>query len=281
MQSSHRMGYRGLNKMIALPPGTLLQLMYLRERIDKIPPGEFIEIGPGSGEITRLLLELGWSGFSYDLEEKTITALQERFSKEIEQQRLTPINADFITANLDKKVDLVISCMVMEHLDNDAQNDFMNSAENHLKSDGIMITLVPSSPAHWGIEDDIAGHYRRYTQQSIEALLSFNHWKLLHIAGLTFPLSNLLLPLSNFLVHKNERSKLSLSSQDRTKLSGRRKVKFKTYFPSIFGFLLNETSLFPIYLLQKLFVKSERALVLYFEAKPISAPESVENDRNS
>ena len=50
--------------MRALPPGTILQLMYLRERLRNIKPGRFIEIGPGSGEITRLLLELGWAGAS-------------------------------------------------------------------------------------------------------------------------------------------------------------------------------------------------------------------------
>ena len=175
----------------------------------------------------------------------------------------------------------MISCMVMEHLEDDAQNAFMKMSAEYLKKEGVMIGLVPSSPAHWGIEDDIAGHCRRYTKDSIGTLASVNGWKLLHIAGLTFPISNLLLPLSNFLVNKSERSKLDLSPLDRTKQSGRRQVKFKTYFPAILGLLLNEFTLFPMYILQKLFVKSERALVLYFEAQPNPALESVENDRHS
>lgn len=131
-----------------------------------------------------------------------------------------------------------------------------------------MIALVPSSPSHWGIEDDIAGHYRRYTKHSIETLTSVSGWKLLHIAGLTFPISNFLLPISNFLVNRSERSNLKLSTLDRTKLSGRRQVKFKTFFPSIFGLLLNKYTLSPMYILQKLFSKSEHALVLYFETQP-------------
>jgi hypothetical protein len=48
--------------MNVLPPGTILQLMYLRERIGNIAPGRFVEIGPGSGEVSALLLELGWGG---------------------------------------------------------------------------------------------------------------------------------------------------------------------------------------------------------------------------
>lgn len=254
--------------MLVLPPGTLLQLMYLRERISKIPAGRFIEVGPGSGEITRLLLDYEWFGCSYDLEAKTIASLRERFAKEIVEQRFTAINDDFLSSSTHEKVDLVISCMVMEHLDDDIQNDFMKISAKHLKKGGIMIALVPSSPSHWGIEDDIAGHYRRYTKHSIETLTSVSGWKLMHIAGLTFPISNFLLPISNFLVNRNERSNLKLSTLDRTKLSGRRQVKFKTFFPSIFGLLLNKYTLSPMYILQKLFSKSEHALVLYFEAQP-------------
>jgi len=257
--------------MVVLPPGTLLQLMYLRERIQQISRGSFIEIGPGSGEITRLLLDCGWSGCSYDLEAKTIEVLKERFAKEITQDRFVPINDDYLfSPPASEKVDLVISCMVMEHLEDDAQRAFMQRSAECLKEGGVMIGLVPSSPAHWGIEDDIAGHCRRYTRGGIEMLAADSGWKLLHIAGLTFPISNFLLPISNYLVNRSERSKLDLSPLDRTKHSGRRQVKFKTYFPSILGILLNEFTLFPLYILQKLFVKSERALVLYFEAQPPS-----------
>lgn len=255
--------------MLVLPPGTLLQLMYLQERIRQITPGRFIEIGPGSGEITRLLLSHGWSGFSYDLEEQTITALGSRFSKEIAENRFQPVHADYLlsTPSLSEKVDLVISCMVMEHLEDAAQHIFMEISAHWLKKDGVMIGLVPASPAHWGIEDDIAGHCRRYTRLDIEMLASDSNWKLLHIAGLTFPASNILLPISNFLVARSELAKLDLSTLERTKQSGRRRVKFKTFFPKIFGVLLNRYTLYPLYLLQKIFIKSEDALVLYFEAR--------------
>lgn len=255
--------------MAVLPPGTLLQLMYLRERLKRLKPGEFIEIGPGSGEITRLLLDLGWSGSSYDLETKTIEKLKQGFVKEVEAFRYVPVNDDFLLTS-SKKADLVISCMVMEHLDDAEQISIMKTAAECLNAGGIMIAIVPASPQHWGIEDDIAGHYRRYTIQLINELAVTCGWELRHISGLTYPLSNLLLPVSNFLVNKSERSKLDLSLLERTKQSGRRQVKFKTYFPSLLGIVLNEYTLYPFYLLQKLFAKAESSLVLYFEVKPIS-----------
>ena len=256
--------------MRVLPPGTILQLLYLKERLQRRSPGRFIEIGPGSGEITQLLLDCGWSGSSFDLGPETIANLGARFEKEIAEQRFTPVNADYVNAAIAEKVDLVISCMVMEHLEDDVESAFMAKSATCLKPDGIMMGLVPASPAHWGIEDDIAGHCRRYTRDSLGSLAKASNWSLLHLTGLTFPVSNLLLPISNFLVARSEKHKLAYSALERTKQSGRRTVKYKTYFPSILGILLNPVTLFPLHLIQKLLGKSPRALVLFFEARPES-----------
>ena len=259
--------------MAVLPPGTLLQLMYLRERLKRINPGRFVEIGPGSGEITQLLLDLGWVGKSYDLEAVTVERLQIRFANEIRKGQYQPDNEDYLSQlkpSESKSADLLISCMVMEHLDDAAESSFMRQSSEILKSDGMMIGFVPGSPAHWGIEDDIAGHCRRYTRDKIKGLMTSNNWRVDHLAGLTFPVSNFLLPVSNFLVHRSEKSKLSLSTIERTKHSGRRNVKFKTHFPSLLGLILNRRVLWPLHLLQKLFRNSDRALVIYFESRPNS-----------
>lgn len=256
------------NKMTVLPPGTLLQLMYLRERLLRLSPGRFIEIGPGNGEITNLLLSIGWAGKSYDLEMKTIEALKGRFSKEIAEHRFEPVNEDYLSAPTNEKVDLVISCMVMEHLEDNTLSVFMNKSLENLRQGGVMVGLVPGSPTHWGIEDDIAGHCRRYTRTSIKKLVTNSGWQLRHIAGLTFPASNLLLPISNFLVNRSEKHKLALTALERTKQSGMRSVKYKTHFPLLLGVILNKYTLMPLHIIQKLCVKSERALVLFFEAQP-------------
>ncbi|MGO4303085.1 class I SAM-dependent methyltransferase [Cupriavidus sp. RAF12] len=257
-----------------LPPGTLLQLMYLKERLQTMPPGRFVEIGPGAGEITKLLLDSGWTGCSYDLEARTISALKERFGKEIAAQRFAAINQDYVASETDEPVDLVISCMVMEHLDNAQESAFMQQSRARLAKGGRMIGLVPASPRHWGIEDDIAGHCRRYTRPSLHDLAAGTGWTLHHMAGLTFPVSNWLLPVSNYLVNRSERQKLSMSALERTKQSGRRQVRYKTTFPNVLRWLLNEHTMYPLFQLQKLFSGSERALVLYFEAAPAVEKES-------
>jgi len=88
----------------------------------------------------------------------------------------------------------------------------------------------------------------------------------MNIQGLTFPISNILLPISNFLVKKHEKSKLNLSLIERTKHSGNRNVFMKTRFPEFLKFILNEKILFPFHLLQKMF-HYKNSLTLYFEIK--------------
>jgi SAM-dependent methyltransferase len=251
-----------------LPPGTLLQLMYLRERIRTLQPGFFVEIGPGSGEISALLLRLGWQGIAYDLEPSTIAALKDRFRGEIADGRYRPICGDWLQASGDKTADLVISCMVLEHFDDAGESHFIEAARHRLNPSGRMVTIVPGSPEHWGIEDEIAGHYRRYTQASAATLMESSGMQVEHVAGLTFPISNMLFPLSNFLVRRSEARKLSLSMVERTKQSGIRDVPMKTNFPSVLGLILNERTMYPLHFIQKAFRRSKRAMVLYVEATP-------------
>lgn len=251
--------------MKALPPGTILQLMYLGERLKLIPPGRFLEVGAGAGDVANLLLETGWSGVAYELDIETACRLKVRFKDEIEQGRLTVIHGNILDEKGSHEMDLVISSMVMEHLSDEDEIHFMDVAQSHLVSNGMLIGLVPGSPAHWGIEDEIAGHMRRYTRERIAQLATRTGWIVEHMAGLNFPLSNVLLPLSNRLIKRAESGKLTLSLKDRTLASGKRSIKYKASVPVLFWPIFNRISMYPFHRLQKVFLSSKRALILYFE----------------
>ena len=253
---------------LVLPPGTILQHMYLTERLRALPVGRFVEVGVGNGHLSALLLDLGWQGAGYDLSEEALVRARERLAPALAAGRLHLHHGDWLQAAEAEPVDLVISSMVLEHLPEAAEARYFERCREALAPGGRAILFVPASMKHWGIEDDIAGHLRRYTAQTLQARLAELGWHAEHTAGLTYPLSNWLMPLSNLLVNRSERHKLALGVQERTESSGRRDVLLKTRFPPVLGLVLNPITLYPLHLLQKAMSGHADALVLYAECLP-------------
>lgn len=258
--------------MKEIAPGYILQRMYLKKRLkafanNKQTPLTFCEIGTGKGGNSGLLLSIGINGVGYELNPESCKVAEQYNRKYIDEKRYSVINADFITAPVSQKFDIIFTSMVIEHLSPQQVNDYFKKCKENLNQNGIIISLVPANMKYWGIEDEIAGHYKRYTFECFNKIAETHHFKINHTAGLTFPLSNWLLSLSNFLVKKSESNKKEMTMQERTELSGNRDVMFKTVYPAWFGFFLNEITMLPFYWLQLLNLKNEKSLVIYNELK--------------
>jgi SAM-dependent methyltransferase len=254
---------------VILPPGTQLQHMYVRERLRGRSPGRFVEVGVGRGELSYALLDLGWTGIGYDVSDDAVAEAGKLNRAQISRGRYELQAENWLHATPSARVDLVISSMVIEHLADEEEERYFERCRSWLGPGGIAILLVPASPAHWGIEDDIAGHVRRYTRRGIQQRLRELEWLPRHVAGLTYPLSNVLLPLSNRLVSRAEGGKRRLSMGERTWRSGVRDVPLKTRFAPAFALLLNRVTLYPFFLLQKANRTNTKALVLYVECQPL------------
>lgn len=252
------------------PPGTLLQHLYLAERISGLSPGRFVEVGVGNGHASGVLLSRGWTGTGYDLNADAVESALATNAGFVSSGRFTALHQDWLAeqTSREERVDLVLSSMVLEHLDDAEVSRYFERAAEVLRSDGRAIFFVPGAPRHWGIEDEIAGHHRRYTGRSLESTARAHGWTVDHLAGLTYPLSNLLLGASNRLVRRAEAGKTALSLRRRTELSGHRDVAWKTAFPAWMGLLLNERTMRPFHWLQKRYRTNDGALVIYCECLP-------------
>lgn len=250
-----------------LPPGTILQLMYLKERLKKLQTGYFLEVGCGTGIVSHVLLQRLWSGIGIDLNPDAIAIASQINRKYIEQGRYSASVQDYFTLEMkDYPVDLIISCMVIEHLSDEKECLYFEKARDILKASGKLITIVPACPYYWGIEDEIAGHYRRYTRKNIASKLIMWGYQIDNIVGLTYPLSNWLYPISELLVGTSESHLTTKPIQERTRLSGARNVKFKTTFPNFMKIFLNDITMYPFHILQKLNCNNDYRMVLYAEA---------------
>lgn len=239
--------------------------MYFKERLREVPRGRFVEVGAGQGFLSNTLLNLGWNGSAYELNTQSVAIAAEINRAALSAGRFRLIDDDWLTSEPSDQVDLIVSCMVLEHLNDADERRYFDRCRKLLKPSGTGILFVPGCPDYWGIEDEIAGHYRRYTFDSLRERIQQLGLQIRHLAGLTYPVSNLLYPLSEYLVRRAESRKIDLTLQERTRLSGNRAVLFKTTFPWILKVVLNEAVMYPFHLLQKINSGNRRSMVIYAE----------------
>jgi hypothetical protein len=71
------------------------------------------------------------------------------------------------------------------------------------------------------------------------------------------PTANFLFRFSDWLVrHSPETKKVSLSQREQTETSGIREIPWKTVFPSWVRIILNKYTLYPLFVIQRLFYRS-------------------------
>jgi SAM-dependent methyltransferase len=254
-----------------LPPGTILQRIYVRKRLQGLRPGRFVHVGTGEGSLSRVLLDLGWTGSGWDLNESALERARALMKPYIDARQYELRHGDWLASEPGPPSDLVVSEMLLEHLDDKAEHQYFERAVAELTSDGLGILLVPGSERHWGIEDEVAGHRRRYTRESLRRAVESAGCRVERLVGLTWPLSNVLLPISNRLVRRAEAQRLTLNLQRRTIASGHRNVPWKTRFPPVARLVLNEWALRPFHLAQLAGSQRESALILYCEFRDGSA----------
>ena len=247
-------------------PGTILQFLFIKERLRSLKKERmsFIEVGSGKGYLSQLLLSEGHTGIGVDLNKAACDFNRELNEMYISKGDYEVNNSDFNTIEKNH-FDFLISSLVIEHLNEDELNLFIEKGKNLIRKGGRLIFLVPSNMMAWGIEDEIAGHVKRYSFEDIDLLAKTHNMKSEVAVGLNYPISNWFLRLSNIIVNKNEGYLVSKSKKDRTVYTGNRNVKYKTIYPKLLNIILNEYALFPLHIIQKSFSNNKNSLIMYFE----------------
>jgi SAM-dependent methyltransferase len=92
----------------------------------------------------------------------------------------------------DRTFDVVLLLDVLEHVEDDRAE--LASAMAALAPGGKLVITVPANPSLWSDHDERNGHYRRYTEESLRALLTAAGLApalLTHINARLYPLARL------------------------------------------------------------------------------------------
>jgi SAM-dependent methyltransferase len=202
------------------PPGTWCLHHALFEMLKDIKGNRFIEFGCGDGSVSLKLLEKGYSGVGIDFSPIAIERASSQLSSYVNKGAYQLMLMDiFDTVELDKHIDrnfdIAISLFVMEHVENDIA--FLKQLKSRLRPGGSVIIAVPGRKDKWSLEDETAGHLRRYERNELFNVLKKAGLTNIEVWSIAVPVGNWLFSLSDFIVKmSSEKEKLNVSLKEQT-----------------------------------------------------------------
>jgi trans-aconitate methyltransferase len=155
------------------------------------PVGRFVEMGAGTGHMTRIFLDRGFSGACHDLGEDSRRMMREYLA--YASNRITVV--DDLTQLPEAAFDYLFAFEVLEHIEVD--NEVLHGWMRYLKPGGRILVSVPAHARKYGRSDEIVGHVRRYEKGALQTLLSAVGVGDIRIVNYGFPVTELTRRLSN------------------------------------------------------------------------------------
>jgi SAM-dependent methyltransferase len=244
------------------PPGTFCTQEALRDALKDRRGQTFLDVGCGGGDLSKLLCDAGLTGIGVDFSERALAIANETLSGYIDSGKyklqlgdVHDLPADFT------KVDIAISYMVMEHVEDDV--GFIRKIAQYVKPGGNIILAVPGRRDRWSLEDETVGHIRRYDRDDLDAVLRKASLSRVSVWSVGVPVINMLFNISLWMVARSgEASKVGQSQREQTETSGIRDIPWKTVFPSWVRIILNRKTLYPLFVIQRMFYRTGLGVVM-------------------
>lgn len=237
-------------------PGSLCTYEALRDALKVCGGKTFLDVGCGRGIISKILCEKGLSGVGVDFSARAIAIAETNMAGEIAggKYRLQLVDIHELPADL-AKVDLAVSYMVMEHVEDDV--GFITTIAQYVKPGGSIILGVPGRRDRWSIEDETVGHLRRYDRDDLDKVMRNAGLSQTEVWSIAVPVANLLFHIGAWLVARSsEVAKVGQSQREQTETSGIRDIPWKTVFPAWVKIIFNRTTLWPLFVIQRAFYRT-------------------------
>ena len=140
----------------------------------KVPKnGKIFDFGCGSGYLVSYLQKLGYDASGADASSQSI---EFGLSKGI---RNLSVAKDVEISHLEKDFDLILALDVIEHIEDDLRA--IRGIERALKQRRIAIITVPAYQWMWGLQDEVAHHFRRYSMSGlVDTIKRSGNFEIIH-----------------------------------------------------------------------------------------------------
>ena len=241
-----------LKRVRYLPPRYLFRRSELLRRIKG--GSTFLEVGAGDLTLTTELLKKFATGTAMELTDEIVEI--HRKMPPVLSERLTCLVGDVFSSTLPSGVDVVVSCEVMEHIDEDLE--FLRRLHSALRPGGQILVSVPARAKYWTNHDDFVGHLRRYEKDELVELFREAGFVNVEVVSYGFPFVNFLRLPRSMLAASQQSSRTNWSAADRTVESNHRQIP-ERLSSSPLRFLTRPLLVAPLALLTRPFNRFDRS----------------------
>lgn len=226
-------------------PRYLLRCWVVKRLIRALKPTDFIEIGAASGHMAQWMSEKqNIAGIAVEISPMAIEMMRERLG---DNDQVQIFEQDSI--GLKAEADVLLSMEVLEHIDNDRAT--LNNWFNLIRPGGHLLLSVPAHPHLFSAEDEMAGHFRRYSRAELNEKLATAGFEPPRLLCYGYPLGFVLKHLRTFVAARKLRND-ARSRQQRTEASGVERKQWK-----FLRCILNDVCMLPFNLMQLAFLRTD------------------------
>ena len=226
-------------------PSYLVKRQVILEYLPTCSGDRILEVGCGCGDLLHVLERRGYRGVGIDISEEALALAASGLSGDgFTVSCSTP-------EELSEEFDVVVASEVMEHYQDDL--GFLGQLRDRLRVGGLLLLTVPAHMKDWGPNDDSCGHVRRYERAALFSVLERSGFSDIVICSYGVPVYNIMKPFYDFAIRSE--SARSGAPMEKTAESGGMRVMKGAGF--LFRILFNDVTMYPLYLLQRLFYRTD------------------------
>lgn len=173
------------------------------------PRGTFLEMGAGTGHMTRRFLDRGFSGACHDLGTDSRQMIRANLASYGSRIRVVDDAGELPVASFD----YLLAFEVLEHIEDDRAA--FAQWVRYLRPGGRVLVSVPAHARKHGRSDVLVGHVRRYERAQLAALLADAGFEAIRIVNYGYPVTELTRRVANWLV-RGDRSYDALTPVERS-----------------------------------------------------------------
>jgi len=157
--------------------------------VKAIRPHRTLDIGCGSGLITKVLAEASTEVLAVDVSEQAVRVSRGNLGKatNVLLKVVDVFQSRDAISDWSGSFDLVVLSEVLEHMQDD--DGALNIVRQLLRERSWLLLSVPGDPKLWNAEDEQAGHVRRYTREELCRKLTEHGFQIVRMINWGFPIT--------------------------------------------------------------------------------------------